>query len=62
MTVWLAYYTDWSDFAIFATEIEALHYALTRMMAVKAVTLPATEIRATETRRTETPWLRIWWV
>lgn len=46
MTVWLAYYRDWSAFAIFETEIEALRYAVEHTMQVKAVTLPATEIRS----------------
>jgi hypothetical protein len=32
--VWLAYYTDWSGLAVFATEIEALRYAVDHTMSV----------------------------
>lgn len=29
---WIAYYSDWSNFAIFAHEIEALRYAVEHRM------------------------------
>jgi len=45
VTIWIAYHMDWSGFAIFETEIEALRYAVEHSMQVKAVALPATEIR-----------------
>jgi hypothetical protein len=32
--VWLAYYNDWSGMAVFATEVEALRYAVQKGMAV----------------------------
>lgn len=32
---WLAYYSDYSGFAVFATEIEALRYAVDRSMQVE---------------------------
>lgn len=43
--VWMAYYSDWSSFALFATEIEALRYAVEKSMHVRELRLPATEIR-----------------
>lgn len=42
MTIWIAYYSDWSDFALFETEIAALRYATGTHMHVKAITLPYT--------------------
>jgi hypothetical protein len=33
--IWLAYYADWSGVAVFATEIEALRYAVGRSMQVE---------------------------
>jgi hypothetical protein len=35
--VWVAYYSDGSDFVVFAEEIEALRYALGYQMNVKFV-------------------------
>jgi hypothetical protein len=35
--VWLAYYSDWSGMAVFATEIEALRYAVEKSMIVSPV-------------------------
>jgi hypothetical protein len=32
--VWLAFYRDWSGLAVFATEVEALRYAVGKGMAV----------------------------
>lgn len=32
--VWLAYYQDWSGFAVFSTELLALRYAVEKTMAV----------------------------
>jgi hypothetical protein len=32
MRAWIAYYDDWSGFALFAEEIEALRYAVDRCM------------------------------
>jgi hypothetical protein len=46
LTVWMAYYSDWSDFAIFETEIEALRHAVKHEMHVKELTLPATGVRS----------------
>jgi hypothetical protein len=34
---WVTYYADWSGIAIFATELEALRYAVGRTMEVKFV-------------------------
>ena len=45
MTIWMAYHTDWSGFALFATEIEALRYAVAHSMQVRAVLLPCEEVR-----------------
>lgn len=35
--VWVAYYSDWSGAAIFASEIEALRHAVNMSMSVKFV-------------------------
>lgn len=44
MTIWLAYYPDWSGFAIFETEIEALRFAVGYGgMQVKSVRLPCVD-------------------
>lgn len=43
-TVWLAYHLDWSNFALFGTEIEALRYAVDNSMRVQAVTLPWSQV------------------
>lgn len=40
MTVWIAYHFDWSGFALFATEVEALRHAVDRSMSVGELTLP----------------------
>lgn len=32
--VWLAYYGDWSDWSVFASEIKALRYANDKSMKV----------------------------
>lgn len=31
--VWIAYHSDWSGFAVFATEVEALRYAVAHTMS-----------------------------
>lgn len=43
--VYLAYYDDWSGFALFATEVEALRHAVEHSMKVKTITLPCEEVR-----------------
>lgn len=35
--VWIAYHPDWSGFAVFPIELEALRYAQSRSMTVKFV-------------------------
>lgn len=45
--VWVAYHSDWSGFAIFATESEALRFALKHSMShVSPVQLPCEDVRA----------------
>lgn len=39
--VWVAYHSDRSGFYVAASEVEALRWAVTRYMSVKAVTLPS---------------------
>lgn len=40
MVIWVAYYTDWSGFAVFDSELEALRYAVDScMMKVAQVKL-----------------------
>ena len=53
--VWVAYYLDLSDLAVFASELEALRFALDRHMSVKALTLPITreKLLKTPTGRSE---------
>lgn len=46
MTIWIAYYTDLSEFSIFETEIEALQHAVTQSMQVRKLDLPAIEVAA----------------
>ena len=48
VTIWIAYYLDWSDFALFETEVEALRHAVDRAMRVKPITLPVVDIRKME--------------
>lgn len=45
MTVWIAFYSDWSSFALFETEIEALRHAVDHSMRVKSLTLPCFDVR-----------------
>jgi hypothetical protein len=45
-SVWIAYYADRSAAAVFATEIEALRFALRNTMSVKLVTLPCEDVFA----------------
>ena len=44
-TVWMAYYLDWSQFALFETEVEALRHAVEHSMQVRKITLPSGDIR-----------------
>jgi hypothetical protein len=43
--VWIAYHVDWSGFAVFETEIEALRHAVDNMMHVKQLQLPCIDPR-----------------
>ena len=36
---WLAFYPDWSGFALFANEIECLRYAVSKTMQVALIPL-----------------------
>lgn len=33
--IWVAYYSDWSGFAVFEAEIDALRYAVRQQMRVE---------------------------
>jgi hypothetical protein len=43
-SVWIAHYSDWGEFALFETEVEALRHAVAKVMQVREVTLPAVDI------------------
>lgn len=47
MKVWIAYYSDWSGFALFDTEIDALRFAVGSQMQVQALNLPCEDVRKT---------------
>jgi hypothetical protein len=44
-TIWMAYYHDFSGMGLFATEIEALRYAVNHSMTVVKITLPCQDIK-----------------
>lgn len=45
-TVWIAYYSDWSGFGLFGSEIEALRFAVTMgAMNVAMIVMPCDDVR-----------------
>jgi hypothetical protein len=44
-TVWIAYYPDWSGFAVFASEIEALRHACDEHMSLVMIVMPCRDVK-----------------